>query len=170
MSTSADLRTTKPLSRRIEFVDGFQLLLKFLCCKSTGNFQGLGVVSDADVAVAARCAACAISSMRVGAIAGGGMHVEIAHQVLRADELGKLFPRGRLHLAATFAKFRLDVFQTQGGVDRGFVRQIGASWRRVLSVTVASSGCCVRPKIGEMFAATRSRARETNPIPGSLST
>jgi hypothetical protein len=48
MSTSADFKIRIP-SALVHFVDGADLLPEFLFRKSTGNFQTLRVITDADV-------------------------------------------------------------------------------------------------------------------------
>ena len=62
-------------------------------------------------------AAATISSMRRAAVAGGGVHVQVAANVVQLDQLGQLAGGGPVELAAAFADFRRKDGQVQRGVD-----------------------------------------------------
>ena len=66
-------------------------------------------------------AAATISRERRLAVAGGGVHVQVAVQVVELDQLGQLACRGPFKLLAGLADLRREAGQVQRRVDVGFL-------------------------------------------------
>ena len=106
----------------VELVDGADLFFEALDGESVGDFETGRVVADADVCVSAALCGGGHLLEGVDAVAGFGVHVEVAAEVFLRDEGGDLVFAGQADFVETFAEFGRDELQVEFLVE-GFFRR-----------------------------------------------
>ena len=86
-----------------------------ICCEgaffveAVGDGDGFGMVGEGDVFVAERARGCGHFFDGIFAVGGGGVHLQIAANVVERDELREALLFGGFDFAGVFAQLGLDV-------------------------------------------------------------
>ena len=122
LGAAEEPESVEVLVQRSDFGD---LLFQTGGVEAVGLDGGFAVVGNAEVFQAQFLRGSGHLGQRTAPVAGAGVVVERAFELLEFDQVRQLIPGRRLELAAVLAQFRLDIIETKQIIDPSLVVDLG---------------------------------------------